>query len=285
MPAPWQKLAIVNVHPRDARIRFVEDTHTYFIDGDSTNIMSTTTFIHSFFGHFDADAIISKMMNSPKWSQSKYYGMTPEEIKKKWSDNGAQASGSGTAMHLAIEQWYNEAYDEIDPKIYDTTEWKYFMRFYRKYKDIYRMYRSEHEVFAEDLRLCGSIDCVFLRNDGKFCLGDWKRSTEIKMENKFQKGYGPCTILDDINLHHYGLQLNIYKWYLETYYGMEIVEMFLIVIHPNNSSFKRYMISDEYAPIVEEMLECRRKAVKGGFKVPIDFSDYPEEERPPVKHH
>jgi hypothetical protein len=138
-PAPWQKLARVNAHPRDLRIEFVEDTHTYYIDGDSTNIMSTTTFIHSFFGHFDPDAIIAKMMNSPKWQQSKYYGMTPEQIKKQWADNGASASESGTAMHLAIEQYYNEAYDVIDPAIYETTEWKYFMKFYKKYGERYKM--------------------------------------------------------------------------------------------------------------------------------------------------
>ncbi len=284
-PAPWQKLARVNAHPRDARIEFDEPTHTYYIDGDSTNIMSTTTFIHSFFGHFDPDAIIAKMMNSPKWQQSKYYGMTPEQIKKLWSDNGANASGSGTAMHLAIEQYYNEAYDEIDPAIYETTEWKYFMKFYKKYGERYKMYRSEHEVFSDDLRLSGSIDCVFQRDDGKFCLGDWKRSKEIKFNNSFQKGYGPCAILDDCNVNHYGLQLNIYKWYLETYYDMKIEEMFLIIIHPDNKSYQRIMISDDYGPIVQEMLECRRKAVQGGFVVPIDFSDYPIHQRPPQKHH
>ena len=45
------------------------------------------------------------------------------------------------------------------------------------------------------------------------------------------------------------------------------------------------MISDEYGEIVEQMIECRRKAVEGGYKVPIDFSDYPEDVRPPEENH
>jgi hypothetical protein len=66
---------------------------------------------------------------------------------------------------------------------------------------------------------------------------------------------------------------------------MKIEEMFLIIIHPDNKSYQRIMISDDYGPIVQDMLECRRKAAQGGFVVPIDFSDYPVHQRPPQKHH
>ena len=103
----WQRLAVVNKHPRDDRIQFEEETHTYTIDGERKGWTSCTGFLHNFFGHFDADAVIAKMMASSKWYESKYFGLTAEQIKKQWSDKGAASSEAGTRMHLDIEHFYN----------------------------------------------------------------------------------------------------------------------------------------------------------------------------------
>lgn len=103
----WQRLAEINKHPRDERILFEEESHTYTIDGTRAGWTSCTGFLHNFFGHFDADAVIAKMMTSPKWFESKYFGMTAEEIKKQWSDKGKASSEAGTRMHLDIEHFYN----------------------------------------------------------------------------------------------------------------------------------------------------------------------------------
>ena len=54
-----------NPHERDLCIVFDEGPHIYTIDGDS-DYMSVTTWNHSHFPHFDADAIIIKMMKSLK---------------------------------------------------------------------------------------------------------------------------------------------------------------------------------------------------------------------------
>jgi len=103
----WQRLAVVHKHPRDDRIQFEEESHTYTIDGVTKGWVSCTKFFHAFFGHFDSDAVIAKMMTSPRWYESKYYGMTADEIKKKWSDKGKNSSEAGTRMHLDIEHFYN----------------------------------------------------------------------------------------------------------------------------------------------------------------------------------
>ena len=104
MPHAWQELSHRNKHQRDECIVFDEPTHVYTVNGSSKGIISCTKFLHEFFPHFDADGIIKKMMSSPKWPQSKYFGQTAEQIKRGWNDNGAEASGAGTALHLAIEQ-------------------------------------------------------------------------------------------------------------------------------------------------------------------------------------
>ena len=76
-------LAKLNPHPRDTRIIFDEKPHVYYVDGAPMDI-SVTGWVHKHFPHFDADKVISKMMKSKKWSQSQYFGKTPEEIFNSW---------------------------------------------------------------------------------------------------------------------------------------------------------------------------------------------------------
>ena len=83
-----QYLANKHPHERDSHISFVESTHVYTIDGDS-DYMSVTTWNHKHFPRFNADAIIDKMMNGKRWSQSRYFGMTKAEIKAQWKEDMA----------------------------------------------------------------------------------------------------------------------------------------------------------------------------------------------------
>ncbi len=261
MPLPWQKLWIKNAHPRDANIVFDEPTHIYTVNGSSKGYISCTGFLHAFFGHFDPDAVIEKMMKSPKWPTSKYYGMTAKEIKDKWSKSGEEASGAGTEMHLAIEMFLNDAEELIPPHVKATREWKYFMNFWNDHGHDLEPYRMEWEVYVEEIKLAGSIDGIFRRkSDGRFLIYDWKRSKEIKTDNKFQTGLGPMSHLPDCNYWHYSLQLNVYRWILEQHYGLDVAEMYLVIMHPDAKGYKRMRLNrmdDEVA----DMVECRRQAV------------------------
>ena len=270
MPQPWQTLAFLNKHPRDALVRFVEKTHTYYIRGKSEGYVSTTGFVHAFFPHFDADAVIKQMMASTNWSKSKYFGKTAEEISTEWSTSGAESSGKGTNMHLAIEQWLNGATNLIDTDILKTSEWQYFQNFWRDYYEKLEPYRMEWEVFDEEHKLSGSIDAVFKnKEDGTYVIYDWKRSKEIKMKAyKGEAGYAPLDHLENVNYWHYTMQLNVYKWFLEKHYGLKISGLYLIILHPNNKNYVRYQLNileDE----VQSMLDCRLEAVKEGRGNPI----------------
>ena len=272
MPQPWQELSFKNKHPRDALIQFDEPTHVYTVKGSSTGIVSCTKFLHEFFPHFDAAAIIRKMMASPKWRQSKYYGMTAKEIKKQWDDNGAAASGAGTAMHLAIEQFLHGHPELIEPPVLQTPEWRYFMNFWSEAKGDLVPYRSEWEVWSEEHKLAGSIDMIFYRkSDDSYVIYDWKRSKEIKKTNDFGgKGFGPVAHLDDCNYWHYTLQLNVYRWFLETFYGLRISDMYIVIFHPDNTNYKRFKLNrldDE----VNDMVACRLRAVRNGCRSVVEF--------------
>jgi len=269
MPESWQTLLVKNEHPRDKHVRFYEPTHTYYIDGSSDKVISCTGFLHAFFPHFQPDETINKMMKKSNWPSSKYYGMTKEEIKAGWDSSGKEASGLGTAMHLAIEQYLNGAFDEIKEETKETKEWQYFLNFWSDHSKDLEPYRMEWEVWSKEHLLCGSIDGVLKRkSDGKYVIYDWKRSKEIKTSNRYEKGYAPMDHLDNCNYIHYSLQLNTYRWFLETLYGLEIGDMYIVIFHPNNKNYVRYRLP-RLDIEVAEMLECRLRALENGVKGPI----------------
>jgi hypothetical protein len=247
---------VINKHPRDDRIQFEEATHIYTIDGVREGWTSCTGFLHYFFGQFNSDAIITKIMNSPKWYASPYYGMTAEAIKKQWDDNKNEASTAGTRMHLDIERFYNAmpavpgctytyddgiaglAVDEWTPN--PGSEWDYFCAFQKDYvaKHGFVPFRTEWLVFDEAHKVAGSIDMVYMKPDGTLAIYDWKRAKELKTENRFQSGIGPLAHLPDTNYWHYTMQLNVYRCILQTYYGYVVSELALVVLHPNNSGWR-----------------------------------------------
>lgn len=258
---PWMTLALTNRHERDNLIHFDEPTHVYSVKGNSS-YCSITKFLHEFFPHFDADQVIKNMMKSKKWPESKWYGMTAAAIKEAWNANGKEASEAGTAMHLGIEMYMNGVEPSEDIK--ETIEWKYFWNYWIADSKTWEPWRTEWEVWDEDLKLAGSIDMIYRnRKDGTFAIYDWKRAKEIKMENTFQRGFGPVEHLPDANYWHYTLQLNLYRWLLEKHYGLRISEMALIVLHPNNKNYKRYKLN-RLDTEIEDMMNARRRGIASG---------------------
>ena len=105
---------------------------------------------------------------------------------------------------------------------------------------------------------------IFYRpSDDSYVIYDWKRSKEIKKTNNFGTGFGPVAHLPDANYWHYTLQLNVYRWFLETYYGLKISDMYIVVMHPDNTTYKRFRLN-RLEEEVQGMLQARRAAVEAG---------------------
>ena len=223
-------------HPRDQAIVFDEAPHTYTINGDSS-YTSVTTFCHSHFEKFDADKIIDRMMASPKWPQSKYFGQTKEEIKALWKQNGVNAADAGTKLHNDIECYYTGgAGFKTDEK-----EYGYFLDFAKQMT--LKPYRAEWRVYHEELKLAGSIDMIYEDDKGNLTIVDWKRCKEIKKTNSFRNSHTECiSHLPDSNFWHYSLQLNTYRMILEEKYDKKVVDMYLICLHPNNDGWRKHSI-------------------------------------------
>lgn len=248
-------LSSLNKHERDEFLKFDEPTHRYTITIDpSSNYTSVTTWNHQHFPHFDANAVIKKIMSGPKWNEkNKYWGKTAEEIKQSWNDNGSLVSGLGTTMHFHIECFMNEEleYDDGSPCLYrhsdllevyedipnKTPEWEYFLKFVKDFSHL-KPYRTEWMIFDEELKLAGSIDMVYENEDGSLSIYDWKRSKEISKFNYFKEYATTDCIkhLPNTNYWHYSLQLNTYKAILERKYNKIVTDLYLVRLHPNNKN-------------------------------------------------
>jgi hypothetical protein len=271
----WQRLAVVNKHPRDDQISFEESTHTYSIDGQAKGWISCTTVISNLYKHFDADLIIKKMRsNAQKFATGPYYGKTDEEIKAGWNANGTVASEAGTRMHLDIEHYYNAdpvgnlAGDSYEPC--ESPEWEMFTKYQQKIGSKFIPYRTEWLVWDKSVMIAGSIDMVYRKPDGTLAIYDWKRAKEIKTTNDYDKMLGPVSHLPDTNYWHYSLQLNIYRRILQTCYNEIVSELALVILHPNNPTYQvlRLNLMDDE---VEAIFESRRSAVEQGSATPLIF--------------
>ena len=230
-----------------------------------------------------------KKWNDPI-ANAKYYGKSAEEIEEMWAAAGREAAAKGTEMHYKIECFYNTpapapAPDAAAaaPNAPATTEFTYFLKFNDEYKSTLKPYRTECTVFHEEARIAGSIDMVYEvieqpatdttsdttdtttdttttpvvggRNPRRTPLAiyDWKRCREITKTNRANKFATHPAIehLPDTNYWHYALQLNIYKYILQSKYGKTITDLYLIVLHPEAKNYQRIKLPDLQTEVTE----------------------------------
>ena len=257
-----------NKHVRDKHLVFEPKWHKYTVSNDQTPYMSVTKWINSHFPGFNPDAVIKKMMAGPNWNEdNKYWGMSPNEIKKLWNDNGKKSSSAGTALHECIEHFMNqhlenedgelikvnhdllldsylEDMEEDDCNIGDNSiEWNFFINYVSNHKEK-TPYRTEWKVFDEDLKMAGAIDMIYENEDGTLDIYDWKRVKEINKYNKFESSISNgLSHIPHSNFWHYSLQLNTYKAIIERKYNKKVRNLCLVVFHPE-AECQNYQIVD-----------------------------------------
>ena len=256
-------LCVRNAHPRDKNIHFQEEGHKYTISG-SDGYTSVTTWVHSHFAHFDADSIISRMMNGKAWKPGhKYWGLTADGIKDLWNSKRDNAAGAGTNLHYEIECFMNsnvlrfdythkellqqyQIWIKYEKKYLEFgVEWSYFLKFVSDFPQL-KPYRTEWTIYDEDIKLAGSIDMVYENPDGSLSIYDWKRCADIVKVNAWNKCALTSCIdwMADSNFWHYALQLNTYKAILESKYGKVVKDLYLVRLHPDSTEYELIRIPD-----------------------------------------
>lgn len=261
-----------HAHPRDANILFQEEGHKYTILTDlKSKYTSVTTWNHSHFAKFDSDAVIASMMKGKNWNPTnKYWGLTADQIKKQWADNGKEVASEGTKMHYQIECLLSGliitnlplkyTHRDLLEKLTNKKEVcpPHFMQFMQDFPDLVP-YRTEWLIYDEELKLSGSIDMVYEnQEDGTLSIYDWKRCKSIDKTNGWNKfAITECiSHLPDSNFWHYSLQLNTYKMILERNYGKIVKHLYLVRLHPDSTTYELIKVpnlENEMADLIGEL--------------------------------
>ena len=156
------------------------------------------------------------------------------QIKQQWALAADVGSSQGTWMHASFECLLNGGYVSTHDQEIDL-----FLSFLRQVEPLgAKVYRTEWTIYASKEDLAGSIDLVLQLPDQRLILVDWKRTQQIWTKaNGFGKSMRGClAALPDATLSHYRLQLNIYRYILEAYYGKQVAKMLVVGCHPDNGT-------------------------------------------------
>lgn len=246
-----------------------KSTYLYATNKDNINdaivLLSVTTFIDTLFEIFDGVSTIKRMMaNKKKWNdpnQNKYYGKTMEEILHLWLINGGEKSGHGSHAHNTIENYHNnQPYDA------NLRSFQLFKIFEKECIDGKLVpFRAEPYLYNREIKMVGAVDMLYsyincekkerdINGKLHLCLVDWKCVEDFTMEaitmysvsmgRRIKKmGIQPCTAnVEDCKYRKYCIQLMLYKWMLEQAYDIIIDDMWIIIIHPQQLTYRKEVV-------------------------------------------
>ena len=242
------------LYEQDQYIDFEPEGHIYTYKGQ-TRLLPVSSLIAYFFEPFNAEAAAQR-----QWER---YGIPVEESLMKWKRIGCLASEVGTFMHEQTEHYFQQGFFDTDytfcfqdeeEQISIEKEKQHFLHFVADYK--IQPYRQEWPVYDLDLNIAGTIDLICKEADGTFTIYDWKRSGKVVnyQGQPVTEGFNGKMSLNGINLpdtafYHYCLQQNLYRYMLETHYGIRVRGMNLVVLCPD---YPTYYVAQ--VPRMEEVI-------------------------------
>lgn len=248
--------------------KFFENGHYYEYKGKRIGI-SVTTFYAQYENEFNEQEMAEKTANK--------YNKSIEEILEEWHYKRDFSCEKGTTIHEYIQSLFSG--NKYQKLIFDGSE-KFLKavdkcqnqanNFYNDYKKRLEHLADEYTVGSEEYDIASNIDHLF-RNKltGGLVLVDYKTNKEMTGYNKqaYKKSMKlPLQNLNDDAIHHYYIQLSIYKYLVEKYTNLKIEEMFIVYFSENIKNYEIIEIpylKDE----VEDILEIRR--VKDMKSIPV----------------
>ena len=243
------------LYEQDQYIDFEPEEHVYTYKGQ-TQLLPVSSLIAYFFEPFDAERAAQR-----QWER---YGVPIEESLTKWKRIGCMACEVGTFLHEQTEHYFQQGFFDTDytfcfqdkeELISIEKEKQHFLHFVKDYQ--IKPYRQEWPVYDLDLNIAGTIDMICKEADGTFTIYDWKRSGKVVnyQGQPVTEGFNGKMSLNGINLpdtafYHYCLQQNLYRYMLETHYGIRVRGMNLVVLCPD---YPTYYVAQ--VPRMEEVIE------------------------------
>lgn len=198
-------------------ITFTAEKHEYkSIEPDGIDWLSATSVVGYFKGDFDP---ATQAIKSSKNKNSKWFGMSPSDIRQAWENEAKRATDLGTWYHNQRE---NDlcGLDNIGYKGQILPIFKPREEEGVKYAPSQRLVKGcypELLVYLKSMGVCGQSDKVDVYNN-IVDISDYKTNKEIKKasyvnwEGISSKMKAPLQHLDDCNFYHYALQLSLYLY-------------------------------------------------------------------------
>ena len=252
--------------------KFYEDGH-YYTYKDKPDGISVTRFIAEYENEFNQQEVAEKVA----LKQDK----TVSQVLKEWKYKADFACCKGTTCHeYAQSLWslndYNQMYFDESEEFLDAVDKIQIqaLRFCEDYQEHLEHLQDELVIGSDEYDIASAVDHLFYNKlSGGLVLVDYKTNStlkgyndDIKNRKYIKKMKVPLHNIDDDALHHYYIQLSIYKFLIEKYTGLKVDEMFIVYMSENIENYE--IIEIPYLKEeVEKILENRR--VKNMNSVPI----------------
>ena len=248
--------------------QFFEDGHYYECKGKRVGI-SVTRLIEEYANEFNAEEMAEKVANKEN--------RLVEDILAEWKYKADFACAKGTTCHEYAQSLWSD--DDWKFKEFDGSR-NYEIavdliqnqanNFQDDYQDHLEHLVDELPIGSEEYDIASCVDHLFYNKlTGGLVLVDYKTNSLMSGYNK--KAYSkkmkvPLNHLNDDSLHHYHIQLSIYKFLIEKYTGLKVDEMFIVYMSENIENYE--IIDIPYLKEeVEKILENRRE--KNMKSVPV----------------
>ena len=239
--------------------KFYSSDHHYEFKGKRIGV-SVTTFIHEYCNEFDAEGMAEKVANRD--------GKTVQQVLDEWAYKRDFSCEKGTTCH----EWSQSLWSGVEYKPLLFDESKEYMsaldkirnqaiNFKNDYQEHLEHLIDELPIGSEEFNIASCVDHLFYNKlTGGLVLVDYK--TNSLMEGYNKKAYKkamkvPLSHINDDALHHYHIQLSIYKFLIEKYTGLKVDEMFIVYMSENIENYE--IIEIPYLEKeVKKILELRR---------------------------
>lgn len=250
--------------------KFYEDGH-YYTCKDKLVGISVTRFIAEYENEFNQQEVAERCAIKQNRSV--------EEILAEWKYKADFACCKGTTCHefaqflWSGEKWNIIDFDEsIEYQMAVTKIQKQATQFKLDYQDHLEHLQDELVVGSEEYDIASAVDHLFYNKlTGGLVLVDYKTNSilkgyndDIKNRKYTKKMKVPLHKIDDDALHHYYIQLSIYKFLIEKYTGLKVDEMFIVYMSENIENYEIIEIpylKEEVKTILENRREKNMNSV------------------------
>ena len=158
--------------------------------------------------------------------------LNPNKIKERWARHAADAAHYGTWMHALFAAYLNGVGVPTS-----SPEFRMFADFMSSFASPVTAFRTKWVIYADREKLAGAIDFCAKMPDDTFIIVDWKHTAGLRGKfTSWNRMKAPLDHLDDCAGMQYRLQLNCYRYILETYYDLVNSRMFVVCCHPDHSA-------------------------------------------------